>query len=395
MSERPMVLIAGAGLGGMAAAGCLLQKGYRVRVFEQAAELGEVGAGIHMSANAIKVLWQLGLADDIEKIGAKPKAYVFRLFHSGEILQTYELGEAHYRVNGAPYYQFHRADIHHLLARTVQRLDPEAIILNSAAEGFTQTGSTVVLHLSDGRREQGDVLIGADGIKSVIREQILGATEASFTGNVAWRILVPKERLGNDFMDRVMTVWVGPGAHAVTYYVRGGDLINFVGLVENPDWTNESWTVKSDWSEMRDDFAGWDSDIGRIIENGDKDQCYRWALFDRPAAKRWSQGHVTLLGDSAHPMLPYLAQGAVMAIEDAAVLTRCLDTFDSIEEALDVYQRNRIPRASRVVDESTDNARLYHLGSEEMFRAAFGSRKLGAERNKWLYNYDALSVELV
>ena len=188
MSERPMVLIAGAGLGGMAAAGCLLQKGYRVRVFEQAAELGEVGAGIHMSANAIKVLWQLGLADDIEKIGAKPKAYVFRLFHSGEILQTYELGEAHCRVNGAPYYQFHRADIHHLLARTVQRLDPEAIILNSAAEGFTQTGSTVVLHLSDGRREQGDVLIGADGIKSVIREQILGATEASFTGNVAWRI---------------------------------------------------------------------------------------------------------------------------------------------------------------------------------------------------------------
>ncbi len=395
MSERPKVLIAGAGLGGMAAAGCLLQKGYRVRVFEQAAELGEVGAGIHMSANAIKVLWQLGLADDIDRIGARPKAYVFRLFHSGEILQTFALGEEHCRVNGAPYYQFHRADIHNLLVRRVQQLDPDAIILNAAAEGFTQTGATVVLHLSDGRREEGDVLIGADGIKSVIREQILGATKASFTGDVAWRILVPKERLGNDFMDRVMTVWVGPGAHAVTYYVRGGDLVNFVGLVENSDWRNESWVVRSPWSEMRDDFAGWHSDIGRIIENGDRDQCYRWALFDRPKADRWSQGHVTLLGDSAHPMLPYLAQGAVMAIEDAAVLTRCLETFESIEEALDVYQRNRIPRTGRVVEESTANARLFHLNNVDTVRAAFGKRKLGAERNHWLYNYDPFSVELI
>jgi salicylate hydroxylase len=393
--EKPKVLIAGAGLGGMAAAGCLLQKGYHVRVFEQAAELGELGAGIHLSANAVKVLWHLGLADDLEKIGSKPKAYVFRLFQSGEILQTFALGEEHYRLNGAPYYHFHRADLHDLLVRRVQQLDPEAVALNSTAEAFTQTGSTVVLHLGDGRREEGDLLIGADGIKSVIREQILGATEAHFTGDTAWRVLVPQGRLGNDFMDRVMTVWVGPGAHAVTYYVRGGDLLNFVGLVENPNWKVESWIVKSDWSEMRNDFSAWNSDIQRIIDNADKDQCYRWALFDRPNAERWNQGHVTLLGDSAHPMLPYLAQGAVMAIEDAAVLTRCLDRFDSIEEAFDVYQRNRIPRTSRVVDESTANGKLFHLKTEESFREAFGKRKLGAERNQWLYNYDPLSVELV
>ena len=146
---------------------------------------------------------------------------------------------------------------------------------------------------------------------------------------------------------------------------------------------------------MRDDFSSWHSDIIRIIDSADKDQCYRWALFDRPKADRWSQGHVTLLGDSAHPMLPYLAQGAVMAIEDAAVLTRCLDTFDSIEEALDVYQRNRIPRTSRVVAESSANSKFFHLKREESFREAFGKRKLGAERNQWLYNYDALSVALV
>ena len=395
MSEKPKVLVAGAGIGGLAAAACLLESGYPVRVFEQAPELGEVGAGIHMSANAVKVLWHLGLVDDLDKIGVKPEAYVFRLFQSGEILQTFPLGEEHRHLNGAPYYQFHRADIHKLLVEKVLELDPEAIRLNCAVEEFKQIGSTVTLDLADGRRERGDILVGADGIKSVVRKQILGETPAHFTGDVAWRILVPKERLGNDFMDQVMTVWVGPGAHAVVYYVRGGDLINFVGLVENPDWTDESWTVKSDWSEMRDDFSSWHSDIRLMIENADKDQCYRWALFNRPKVDRWSEGHVTLLGDSAHPTLPYLAQGAVMAIEDAAVLTRCLDTNNSIDEALDLYQRNRIPRTGRIVEESSANGKLFHLKTEESFREAFGKRKLGAERNQWLYSYDALSVELV
>ena len=277
----------------------------------------------------------------------------------------------------------------------MRELDPLAICLNCAVEGFEQIGSTVTLYLADGRREEGDVLVGADGIKSVVRKQILGETPAHFTGDVAWRVLVPKERLGNDFMDRVMTVWVGPGAHAVVYCVRGGDLINFVGLVENADWTNESWTVKSDWCEMRDDFSGWHDDIRLMIENADKDQCYRWALFNRPKVDRWTEGHVTLLGDSAHASLRYLAQGTVMAIEDTAVLTRCLDANNSIEEALDLYQRNRIPCTGRIVEESSANEKLFHLQTEESFREAFGKRKLGAERNQWLYSYDALSVELV
>lgn len=394
MSEKPKILIAGAGLGGMAAAGSLLQQGYPVRVFEQAPELGEVGAGIQMSANAVKVLWNLGLADDLERIGVRPKAYVFRLFNSSEILQSFPLGEKHERLHGTPYYQFHRADLHALLVRRVQQLDPKAIVLNSTVEGFSQTGSRVTLRMDDGRSEEGDVLVGADGIKSVIRQQILGPTEAHFTGDAAWRVIVPADRLGDDFMDRVMTVWVGPGAHAVMYFVRGGELINFVGSVENPNWTDESWIVKSDWREMSDDFAGWHIDVRRVIENANKDECYRWALFNRPKVDHWSEGHATLLGDSAHATLPYLAQGAVMAIEDAAVLTRCLDTFDSIEKALDVYQRNRIPRTSRIVEESSASGRLYHLETEEIFREAFGKRELGAERDDWLYSYDPLSVKV-
>ncbi len=393
MSVKPKVLIAGAGIGGLTAAAFLLKSGYPVRVFEQAPALGEIGAGIHMSANAIKMFCHLGLADGLEKVGVKPRAYVFRLFQSGEIIQTFPLGEEHRRLHGAPYYLFHRADIHELLVGAVRDLDPDAVRLSSTVEGFEEKGSTITVRLTDGRSEEGDLLIGADGIKSVVREQILGKAEAHYTGNAAWRILVPTERLSRDATDFVMTVWVGPGAHAVVYNARA-DRICFVGSVESSDWSEESWTVKCDWSQMRDDFSAWHPEVREIIENADRDQCYRWGLFIRSKVDHWSQGHVTLLGDAAHATLPFLAQGAVMAVEDGVVLTRCLDRCSSIEEALDLYQRNRIPRTSRVIEESTDNARLFHLATEEDLRKAFAERTLGAERNQWLYNYDALSVEL-
>lgn len=386
-------MIAGAGIGGLTAAACLLKSGYPVRVFEQAPELGEIGAGIHMSANAIKMLCHLGLADALERVGVKPRAYVFRLFQSGEIIQTFPLGEEHHRLHGAPYYLFHRADLHEVLVGAVREFGPDTVHLNSAVEGFEQDGSTVTLTLADGRHEEGDLLIGADGIKSVVRAQLLGKTEAHYTGNAAWRILVPTERLSGDFTDAVMTVWVGPGAHAVVYNARS-NLICFVGSVESTAWSEEFCTVKCDWSQMRDDFSNWHPEVREIIENADKDQCYRWGLFIRPTVDHWSRGHVTLLGDAAHATLPFLAQGAVMAVEDGVVLTRCLDASDSIEEALDLYQRNRIPRTSRIIEESSDNARLFHLATEQNLREAFAERKLGAERNQWLYNYDALSVEL-
>jgi salicylate hydroxylase len=393
VSVKPKVLIAGAGIGGLTAAAFLLKSGYPVRVFEQAPELGEIGAGIHMSANGIKMFCHLGLADAIEKVGVKPRAYVFRLFQSGEVIQTFPLGEEHHRLHGAPYYLFHRADLHEVLVGAVRKLDPDAIHLSSTVESFEQKGSTVTLRLTDGRREEGDILIGADGIKSVVREQVLGKTEAHYTGNAAWRILVPTERLSRDATDVVMTVWVGPGAHAVVYNARS-DLVCFVGSVESSAWREEGWTVKCDWAQMRDDFSAWHPEVREIIENADRDECYRWGLFIRSKVDHWSQGHVTLLGDAAHATLPFLAQGAVMAVEDGVVLTRCLNACDSIEEALDLYQRNRIPRTSRIIAESTDNARLFHLATEEGLREAFAERELGAERNQWLYNYDALSVAL-
>jgi salicylate hydroxylase len=395
MSTKPQVLIAGAGIGGLTAAASLLNAGYTVKVFEAAPELGEVGAGIQNSANAVKVLYSLGLKEALDKVVVRPNAYNFRVHRTGEVIQSMPLGESHEQRFGAPYVQIHRADIHNILVEKVRELDPNCIELNAQATGFEEDENGVTLLLADGRRISGDVLVGADGIKSNIRKQIHGDQAANYTGQVAWRALIPVENLPENFLEANVDVWCGPGNHAVIYYLRGGEVLNFVGLVAHEGWTEEGWTIKCPWEELKADYEGWHPTIQTIIDAADKDQCYRWALNNRAALPFWSTKRVTLLGDSAHPTLPYLAQGAVMAIEDSCVLTRCLDQCDNIGDALDLYQRNRIERTTRIVNESTANAELFQHSSEDELKAAFAARNIDKERTHWLYSYDALNVELV
>jgi salicylate hydroxylase len=202
------------------------------------------------------------------------------------------------------------------------------------------------------------------------------------------------ERLPADFLPQVMSVFMGPGGHVVCYYLRAGSLLNFVGIVETDEVSDESWTLKMPWERLKADFAGWHPTIQTIIDNADKDKCYRWSLHNRPPVRDWSTKRVTLLGDSAHPTLPYLAQGAVMAIEDGAVLARALNMESDIAAALQLYQRNRVDRTARIVLQSTDNRRLFHLNSEAEIRAEFAKRDEGKDRNKWLYSYNPLTVEL-
>ncbi len=395
MNSQLSVIIAGAGIGGLTAAACLLQKGFKVRVYEQAEVLAEVGAGIQTSANAVKVLYHLGLRDELEKFAVRPQAFEFRRFDNGELMHRIALGEQHEQAHGAPYYHLHRADLHALLARTVHRLDADCIHLNAKAEGFEETADGVTLRLADGSRIQGDVLIGADGIKSVIRSQILGETPVSYTGDIAWRAVVAVERLPKDIMERISTVWCGPKKHAVMYYLRSGTLMNFVGLVEHGQPENESWTQKRPWQELKADFEGWHPTIQTVIDAIDKDNCYRYALNNRPPVSNWSTPRATLLGDSAHPTLPYMASGAVMAIEDSAVLARCLQEGTSVPEALQRYQRNRLERTARIVNESTDSRGLYRIEDEAEMRKAFEQRNLARARAQWLYSYDALHAPLV
>ncbi|HYC12841.1 MAG TPA: FAD-dependent monooxygenase [Stellaceae bacterium] len=391
---RGRILIVGAGLGGLSAAACLLRAGFEVSIFEQAPALAEIGAGIQVSANAMHVLRHLGLEPAIAELGVRPGAYVFRLHDTGEIVQQFPLSAEHERRHGAPYVQLHRADLHELLASAVRALAPDAIHLGMKAVGFSESSREVELRFADGSVARGDALVGADGLKSMIARQIVGEVTATYTGDAAWRLTVPVERLPKPFLDPVMTLFLGPGGHAVCYYIRRGKLLNFVGCVETEDVAEESWTVKFPWERLHADYLGWHSEVQAIVDAADRGMCFRWSLHNRLPLRNWSTARATLLGDSAHATLPYLAQGAAMAIEDGAVLARALSEAASVPEALDLYQRNRVDRTARVVRESTENRRLYHLGSAEEIRAEFGQRDLGADRNAWLYPYNPLTVEL-
>jgi salicylate hydroxylase len=389
------IAIAGAGIGGLTAACCLLKAGHEVELFEQAPELSEIGAGIQLSANAMHVLNDLGLGEAIAGFSVRPRAYVFRLHDSGEIVGQFPLAEDHEAQNGAPYNQLHRADLHQLLVARVQSLGPKAVRLNCRVDGFEESEDGVALKLADGSRVRADVLIGADGVKSAIRAQIAGASGASYTGDAAWRLVVPATSLPPNFMDPVMSVWMGPGRHAVCYYLRAGSLLNFVGLVETEEVSEESWTAKYPWDRLKADFEGWHQDIQAIIDRADRNACYRWSLFYRPPIAKWSTAHVTMLGDAVHATLPYLAQGAAMAIEDGAVLTRALEQTGDTAAALGLYERNRIERTSRIVNGSGANRTLFHMSDQAKLREAFANRDEGKARNEWLYSYNPLTAELL
>jgi salicylate hydroxylase len=389
------VLIAGAGLGGLTAAACLMKRGHEVQLFEQSAELGEVGAGIQLSANSVKVLDSLGLRAELDSLAVRPLAYEFRRFDTGEILHRLPLNEddTHERVHGTPYYHVHRGDLHRMLVGLVQRLDPTSIRLAARTTGFTESAREARLRVADGREFTGDVLVGADGIRSVIRTSIIGSDDPVYTGQAAWRAVVPTERLRADIMPRVVTVWCGPRNHAVIYYVRGGSLLNFVGCHER-EWEEESWTARRPWVELKRDYEGWHPDVQTIIDAMDRDQCFRWALNTRDSHAQWSSGRATLLGDAIHPTLPYMAQGANMAIEDAAVLARCLDGGESIDNALKRYERNRASRTARIVRESTEHGELFHITDAAEMRDAFVRKDIARSRREWLYCYDPLTVDL-
>jgi salicylate hydroxylase len=392
--KKYRVLIAGAGIGGLAAASCLMKAGHEVEIHEQTSQLGEIGAGIQVSANAMHVLRHLGLEEAIRAVGVNPGAYVFRLHETGEVIQRFSLSAEHESLHGAPYTQLHRADLYDILAGCARELDPNVVHLNHRVTGFTENPDGVELRFADGTSARGDLLIGADGLKSVVRAQMFGAAPATYTGDAAWRVLVPTERLPEGLFEEVMTLFLGPEGHVVCYFLRGGTLLNFVGIVETDEVSEESWTVKLPWQELKAQYRGWHPALHAVIDAADKDQCYRWSLFNRPPTREWSTKRVTLLGDAAHPTLPYLAQGAAMSIEDGAVLMRALAMTDDLAEALQIYQRNRVDRTARIVLQSSANRELFHLKSEAEIRARFATRDEGEDRNRWLYSYNPLMVPL-
>jgi salicylate hydroxylase len=390
IARRTSIAIVGGGIGGLTAAASLLRAGFDVQVYEQARALSEVGAGINIGPNASRILHRLGIADELGRTGVKPVTFDQRRWDDGRILLRSPLGEEVEAVFGAPYYTLHRGDLHRAL---VDVIPADRLHL---AHRFTQVidhGDRVEARFENGASVSADALIGADGIHSVVRHALFGPEKPRFTGCVAHRGIVSAHcltHLGLEFRNQI---WMGPGQHFVHYFVSAGTLVNFVAVTEEDTWLRESWVDRGKVSDVLAAFQGWNNQVLSIIDAAD--ETYKWALFDRNPLARWSVGRVTLLGDSCHPMLPFMGQGAAQAIEDAATLKGCLSKFSTdVPAALRLYERLRLPRASLLQGMSEANKIRFHMPDGQAQRERDAEMASGATdwswaAIAWLYEYDA------
>ncbi len=384
-------IVVGAGIGGLTAALTLERAGIDARLFEQAPFLREVGAGIQISPNATRILHRLGLADPLQTYGVRPLATVFRRWEDGRVLARHALADECERVFGAPYYHFHRAELLDILAAAV----PNGVLhLDHRCVDVAQYPDRVVATFHNGLTVEGDVLIGADGIHSEVRRAIFGPESPRFSGCIAYRGLVPAQRLAHLAVERSGFAWWGPDRHFVHYFVgRGARYMNFVAIAPADDWRTESWTTKGEVKDALTEYEGWHPQVREII--GSADTINKWALYDRDMMPRWTMGRVALIGDAAHAMLPFMAQGAVQSIEDAAVIARCLADGDSadVNAALRRYEEIRKPRATRCQAGSRSNKDFFHLhdGEAQLKRDAdiAHASNLPSSQSAWLYGHDA------
>ena len=393
------MLVAGGGIGGLAAALCLAQAGAEVVVAEQAETFAEAGAGIQVSPNASGVLHHLGLAEALAAHACSPAASEFRHWRSGKVVARQPLGEAARRAYGYPYSHVLRGDLLRVLAQAAA--DDPRIELRAATRlrRFRQEGENVaaVLTTPGGQAtHRCGVLVGADGIHSTVRAAMHGRSAPTFRGQVAWRALVPAARLPPGLVRPNATVWWGPRRHFVHYPVRDGGLVNCVCVVEteaaaagNRTWPEESWTRLGERAELKADFADWHEDVLTLIDHMAPDALFAWALHDRAPLARWSKGAATLLGDACHPMLPFLAQGAAMAIEDAAVLANCLADGGELAAALLRYERLRRRRTAWMQRRSRANGRIFHLSGAAAWLRDRAANRAAARMMDRIYRFDA------
>lgn len=397
MAQRGLkVLIAGGGIGGITTALALRQRGIDAFLFEKAEAFREVGAGIQLSANATRVLRRLGLDDTLARVAVRPEGRDYRAWDTGERLFWTPLGERAEAHFGAPHYHVHRAD---LLDVLVGALGDAGVRLNAWVRSFEQDARTVTVTLADGTTATGDVLVGADGIRSMVRGQLFGREQPRYTGSVAWRGLVPAERLTHLDLGRVNGVWVGPDRSIVQYYVSAGRTFNWIGISRSIGAAQESWLAEGQVEDALAEYAGWHPTIRAVIRATPR--VLRQALYDREPLPDWRIGRAVLLGDAAHPMLPFYAQGAAQTIEDAYVLAGCLAAGpDEPVAALERYVRLRQPRTAWVQQLSRREAKLCQMDD----RAALADCGVGLRRSRApetatfppeqerLYGYDAEAV---
>lgn len=369
--------IVGAGVGGLTAALCLARAGWQVSVYERAARIEGVGAGLQISPNASRVLIHLGLEPALQAVAFSPQAIEMRDAITSRQLARTELDGRW----GAPYWHLHRGDLVHVLLDAVRSSGEISLSLNT--------------EITDVDSLAGNLVVGADGIHSAVRRQLFANETAEraprFTGNVAYRGLVSADAVDSDLVAPVATARLGAGAHFVHYYVRSGELVNCVAVVEQSDWQNESWVEPASIDSLRRAFGGWAAPVPALIDAMAPDSVFRWALFDREPMKQWHRGRVTLLGDACHATLPFMAQGAAMAIEDAALLAQVVST-DDVAQGLRRYEALRRPRTTFVQQASRRNATVYHLSGLAARARNLVLPVAGRQTMNRLYGYDVFAA---
>jgi salicylate hydroxylase len=398
MTNPRSALVSGAGIAGLATALALHQRGFEVTVLEQATELREVGAGVQISPNGSRVLQALGLGPAAEAVACEAAAKAVRMWNTGQRWPLFDLGIDARERFGAPYWMFHRGDLHGVLRQAWETVAPGRLHTGvRIARHETQDGRVVAI-AEDGRRFETAVLVGADGVHSSLRRSAFGEGSAHFTGLMAWRGVVPMDRLPATLREPVGLNWVGPGGHVITYPLRRGELLNIVVIIERDDWRGESWSDAGTRDEVHADLAGWHADLHTIVDAIDTP--YRWALLSRPPLTQWVHGRAVLVGDAANPTLPFLAQGANMALEDAWMLARCLDKIPAAHAALQRFVALRHDRTTRIVQGSADNARRFHnpVLADPQAAVAYVEREWEPSRVRqrydWLFEHDVTRLPL-
>ncbi len=370
------IAIIGAGLGGCAAAALLQQLGYRPQVYEQSGEITRLGAGIHLSPNVTRILRRIGVLDRLLAAGSRPRAWVSRDWDTGRVTLEYLLADRAEEKFGAPYLTVHRGDLALALVSAVR---PESLHLGKRMVDLEQRSGGTVLCFEDGSRIHADVVIGADGVHSKIREVLFGVEAPIYTGHVAHRAIIPVSRYrGHVFGDS--TKWWSPESHIVVYYItRERSHIYFVTGCPEPDWCHDDWVYEGDPSELRRHFQGYHDEVQMLLSQCD--QVLNWAMLERRPFEVWHAGPIVMLGDACHPMKPHMGQGGAMAIEDAAMLARCIgESGDDFPSASRLYTANRRERTAKVQHYSHHNDWLQYTETSEP---------------DWVFAYDVFDVPLV
>jgi len=389
LSPEPSITIIGAGIGGLTLALGLARQGLRPQVFEQAPQVGEVGAGLSVSPNATRALEALDLGEFLAQNANEPLTQWTHHGRTNEDLVEIDRRNCRQQY-GAAYYQLHRADLHGELLRRCRALDGDMLHLGRRLVAVEESAGAVAAIFDSGEAVMSDVLIGADGVRSTVRDVVFGGGDMAFTGQAAWRGLIPADELPAWATEPVSHNWIGPGRTFVTYPIRGRELVNFVAFARTEEWVDESWSTPAEPGEIRAAFSDWCDPVMQVLDAMDSKQCFRWGLFSRTPLASLVHGRCGLIGDAAHPMLPFFGQGASSAIEDGLILSRCFEHEGSAAAALAVYNRVRLERVSHLQRES-------NLGAERLQGLdpyVLRDQPVKNEDSLGIFRYDPVTVSL-